>query len=164
MNQEPLPLKIRCVNCSAIGSRLLIKFSNFVNLVRVTRCDISTKILFELVDSYVITFKFKQWPDMNTKESVRQMASCTHAYLVLLYCLVHFYQHTLRIWGHISSSTLRCWSRASITVPIYTYDDKARAKIKHVVRKKLTVLIIDNFFPCHLMVMKLCTVIELVNI
>ena len=34
---------------------------------------------------------------------------------------------------------------------------------KVVRNKKLKILIIDNFFSCHLMIMKLCTVIELGN-
>ena len=38
-----------------------------------------------------------------------------------------------------------------------------RLSFKLVRNKKLKILIIDNFFFCHLKVMKLCTVIELGN-
>ena len=34
----------------------------------ITRCDLSAAILFKLVDSYLIAFKFTQWRSINTKE------------------------------------------------------------------------------------------------
>ena len=42
---------------------------------------LSATILLKLVDSYLIAFKFTQLPGMNTKESVRQIASCKPSFI-----------------------------------------------------------------------------------
>ena len=66
--------------------------------------DLSLTILFKLVYSYLIAQKFTQWPWVNTKGSVKQIASCNPCFRLRLHYAIYrlrFCSNLLiRVWTH----------------------------------------------------------------
>ena len=60
----------KCVSEANRANNFLVCKKNVIFFqATITRCDLSATILFKLVDSYFIAFKFAQQRSVNTEES-----------------------------------------------------------------------------------------------